>query len=173
MRLFIAVPLPKEIQTRVFNFERQLMERCEEGRFVPQGNFHITLHFFGETNELAPICNAMRETVKDARPFLLNLADYGYFAHGGARTSFLKVGGNLSELFRIHSILESALWERGFAKGRGRLQPHITLARAVKHGDLSGLEAPNDGFWVKSIVLFESRREKDRQVYLPVHTESF
>lgn len=173
MRLFIAIPIQKDIQRSIYAFEQELQRVSTQGRFVPQGNHHITLHFLGETDDLFDICSAMHEAVKDAKPFLLHLGEYGYFSHGGARTSFLKVTGQLDELFRIHTILETALWERGFDKGKGRLQPHITLARAVEHGDITNLKIPKDGFWVNSIVLFESKTQKGRQVYTPVHTETF
>ena len=174
MRLFIAVPLPKDIQKKVFSFEQALREASSGGRFVPQGNHHITLRFIGESNDLADIAFAMEQTVVDARPFSLKLGEYGYFDHGGARTSFLKAEGDLSELFRIHEMLETNLWERGFCKGKGRLIPHITLGRAVEHGDISHLSLPdNASFRVNSIVLYESTNEKGRMVYTPVHTARF
>lgn len=70
-------------------------------------------------------------------------------------------------------MLESALWEQGFNGGRGRLVPHITLGRAVEHGDISGLKTPNTPFVVRSIVLYESTNERGRMVYTPLHTEKF
>lgn len=173
MRLFIAIPLQKDIQRSIHAYSARLQECSTAGRFVPQDNYHITLHFFGDTDELFAITDAMHQTVKDAKPFLLHLGDYGYFTHGGARTSFLKVTGELDELYRIYTILESSLWERGFAKGKGRLQPHITLARSVEHGNIDALKPPKDGFRVNSIVLFESRNERGRPVYNPLHTERF
>ena len=55
MRLFIAVPLPKDVQRKVFAFEQALRENSTGGRFVPQGNHHVTLRFIGESNELFDI----------------------------------------------------------------------------------------------------------------------
>ena len=66
------------------------------------------------------------------------------------------------------------LWERGFCKGKGRLVPHVTLGRAVEHGDISPLVPPeNASFRVNSIVLYESANEKGRMVYTTVHTARF
>ena len=53
MRLFIAVPLPRDVQKKVFAFEQALREVSTGGRFVPQGNHHIPLRFIGESNDLA------------------------------------------------------------------------------------------------------------------------
>ncbi len=173
MRLFIAIPLPKDVQKSVWAFEEALRENASSGNFVPRGNHHITLRFVGESSKLADLAYAMHEAVRDARPFPLKLGAYGSFTHGGARTSYLGVDGELSELHRIHQMLESALWEQGFNGGRGRLVPHITLGRAVEHGDISGLKTPNTPFVVRSIVLYESTNERGRMVYTPLHTEKF
>ena len=173
MRLFIAVPLPKDVQRAVFTAQEGLRVSSTAGRFVPAGNHHITLRFLGESSALADIAAAMHEAVKDARPFVLRLGALGSFTHGGARTSYLSVAGDLDELNRIHEMLESALFEYGFAGGKVRFSPHITLARAVEHGDLSRIHIPNAAFTVLSIVLFESTNENGRMVYTPVHTETF
>lgn len=175
MRLFIAVPLPKDVKRKVFAFEEELKNAGAQGRFVPAGNHHITLKFIGESHALADIAAAMHLAVYDAKPFTLRLGEYGCFTHGGARTCFLKAEGQLEELNRIYETLESALWEKGFCKGKGRFMPHVTLGRAVEQGDtdLSQLTPPKDAFRVSSIVLYESVNEKGRMVYTPLHTESF
>ncbi len=174
MRLFIAVPLPKDVQRAVYTAEEGLRSVSASGRFVPFGNHHITLRFLGETNALADVAAAMHEAVRDARPFTLRLGALGSFTHGGARTSYLSVTGDLDELNRIHETLEAALYEYGFAGGKVRFSPHITLARAVEFSrDLSAVRVPNAAFAVRSIVLFESVNENGRMVYTPVHTETF
>ena len=173
MRLFIAVPLPKDVQRTVFSVQEELRVLSTAGRFVSQGNHHVTVRFLGESNALMDIADAMHEAVKDARPFLLRLESIGSFTHGGARTSFLRVGGDLRELSRIKETLDAALLDRGFLGAKNRFEPHITLARAVEHGDLRSIVIPNTAFTVHSVVLFESTNERGRMVYTPVHTESF
>ena len=98
--------------------------------------------------------------------------------HGGKRVAKddirIEANGDLDELNRIHETLEAALFEYGFAGGKVRFTPHITLARAVElSGDISRVRVPNAGFTVRSIVLFESTNENGRMVYTPVHTETF
>lgn len=173
MRLFIAVPLPKDVQRAVWSVQEELRMSSTAGRFVPQGNHHITVRFIGESNALADIADAMHEAVKDARPVLLRLGGLGSFTHGGARTSFLSVTGDLDELVRIKETLDSALFDRGIIGAKNRLTPHITLARAVEHGDVSRIRVPNAAFTARSIVLYESTNERGRMVYTPIHTEVF
>lgn len=173
MRLFIAIPLPRDVARSVWDVQEQLQNSSTAGRFVPQGNHHITVRFIGESNALNDIADAMHEAVRDAKPFLLRLGTPGSFTHGGARTSYLGVTGDLEELRRIHQTLETALWEHGFVRGRAKLTPHITLARAVEHGSLDSITVPNSAFTVHSIVLYESRLVRGKMQYTPIHTETF
>lgn len=143
------------------------------GRFVPEGNHHVTVRFIGESNALADIAEAMGEAVRDARPFLLRLGTPGHFEHGGTKTSYISVKGELEEFFRIHQTLESSLLDRGFVRGRQKPSPHITLARAVEYPEGLSLSVPDGTFRVRSIVLYESRNEHGRMVYTPLHTETF
>ncbi len=173
MRLFIAVPLPKNVQRAVFSVQEELRLRSTAGRFVPEGNHHVTVRFIGESDALADIADAMHEAVCDARPFLLRLGELDYFTHSGTKTAILRVGGELDEYLRICQTLEAALLDRGFVRGRGKPEAHITLARAVEHAPGLRLTVPPETFRAASIVLYESRSERGRMVYTPVHTERF
>ena len=173
MRLFIAVPLPKNVQRTVYAVQQKLQSSATGGRFVPEGNHHITVRFIGESNALGDIADAMHEAARDAKPFLLRLGALDRFTHCGTSTSFLRVEGELDEFFRIHQTLESALLDRGFVRGRGKPEPHITLARAAEYDLPDGLFVPSEAFRAGSIVLYESRNLYGRMVYTPVHTENF
>lgn len=173
MRLFIAIPLPKDIQNTVFSVQEEFRKHTTAGRFVPQGNHHITIRYLGENDALADIADAMQEAVKDAKPFLLRLGSLNEFLHKGSRTSYLSVTGELDEFFRIHQTLESSLLDRGFVRGRGKPEPHITLARSVEHDPFFTLEVPKEAFRVHSIVLFESTNLRGNMVYTPLHTVTF
>ncbi|MEN6636288.1 MAG: RNA 2',3'-cyclic phosphodiesterase, partial [Clostridiaceae bacterium] len=110
MRLFIAIPLPPDI-TRALSASRVALEaHGAVGRFVPRENYHITLHFLGETDALKDITDAMREAVRDIRPFVLRLRDYGSFKTDGSHTGFVNVSCDSEELNHLYETLESALW---------------------------------------------------------------
>lgn len=171
MRLFFAIPLPPDILREVTRARVALEQFGACGRLVPRENYHITLHFLGETNALADATDALHEAVRDIRPFVLRLKGYGSFKTDGSHTSFLQVSCDSDELNRLYESLESALWERGFSKNRGRLTPHITLGRRIE-GD-EGFELPpqNAAFTVNTVVLYESRSERGQMVYTPIHRE--
>lgn len=179
MRLFIAVELSNEMRRELAVVSKALRERSCGGRFVPVENMHITMHFLGETNDLAGAADAMREACRGIRPFELKLGRYGFFEKNGSggKTSIVEVEGELSELSILHETLESALADRGFPRELKKFRPHITLGRSVEHDELvtSELRAmPLEGsVTVTGLTLFESTRVKGNMVYTPLHRQKF
>ena len=53
MRLFIAIELPRSFKQELARVQKEVKQVSCGGRVVPQENFHITLHFIGESNDLA------------------------------------------------------------------------------------------------------------------------
>lgn len=172
MRLFIAIPLPPDVQRAVSAAQTALIHAGAKGRFVPRSNFHITVHFIGESNALSDIADAMHDAVRDVRPFLLRLSSYGGFPSGNGKTAYLSLSGDLTELNSLYESLESALWERGFSRNRSRLSPHITLGRNVTADQDFILPPQNAAFRVQSLVLYESRNVGGVMQYSPLHRES-
>lgn len=170
MRLFIAIPVPPDIRRAVNDTAKKLRAYGGDGRFVPSENYHITLHFIGETNALHDAADAIRESARDARPFLLRLTDYGGFSSGGGRTGYVGVADETGELARLYETLEGALWDRGFSRNRSRLVPHITIGRNIT-GDADFTCPRREAFTANSIVLYESRSVRGGMEYIPVHKE--
>jgi 2'-5' RNA ligase len=172
MRLFIAIPLPPDI-TRALSAARVALEaHGATGRLVPRENYHITLHFLGDTDALKDITDAMRQAVRDIKPFVLRLKDYGSFKTDGSHTGFVNVTCDSDELNRLYESLESALWERGFSKNRGRLTPHVTLGRKIEGDEGFMLPPQKAAFTANTIILYESHSERGQMVYSVVHKES-
>ena len=67
MRLFIAIELPRSFKQELARVQKEVKQLSCGGRFVPQENFHITLHFIGESDDLAGAVAAMREAVRGIR----------------------------------------------------------------------------------------------------------
>lgn len=172
MRLFIAVPLPPDILRAVAGVRAALEQSGARGRFVPRENYHITLHFIGETDALGDAADALHEAVRDIRPFLLRLEGYGTFKSDGAHTGFVGVDCESGELGRLYESLEAALWDRGFVKNRGVLTPHITIGRRIE-GDEGFIAPPKKAaFTANAVVLYESRSVRGQMQYTPLHREA-
>lgn len=173
MRLFIAIPIPPDIRRAVADTAEKLRAYGANGRFVPPRNYHVTMHFIGESNALVDAVEAMRLAARDTRPFLLRLTDYGTFSgkkeHG---TGYVGLCGETGELNALYESLEAQLWERGFVRGRSSLTPHITVARSVS-GD-EGFTCPrNEAFRAQELVLYESIQDGDNIIYTALHRERF
>jgi len=156
MRLFIAIPLPRELRQAVLEVQQALLAHGVQGRFVPRENFHITLHFIGESRRLADISEAMCEACRGIRPFLLRFSGRGSFS--GGKTVFLSVNCDNSEINYLYDSLEYTLSERGFTRNRDRLKPHITLGRNMYGFEGFEWKGPEGAFRVEEIVLYESER---------------
>ena len=76
MRLFIAIDLPRSFKAELARIQKEVKGISCGGKFVPQDNFHITLHFIGESDDIAGAAEAMREAVRGIRPFTLHLGKY-------------------------------------------------------------------------------------------------
>lgn len=175
MRLFIAIELPKSFKAELARLQKGLKEVSSGGRFVPTDNFHITLHFIGESDDLMSAAKAMHEAVRGVRPFTLHLGGLSSFERSDGSTVYTNVLGELNELGVLYDSLESAMAEEGFARERKRFTPHITLARSAAIDELAQSElsalTPSASVMVNAITLFESRRENGRMAYYPLHRE--
>ncbi len=178
MRLFIAIELPASFKGEVARIQKEVKQLSTGGRFVPTENFHVTLHFIGDSQDLVGATDAMAEAVRGIRPFELHLGKYMSLEKGSRGcTAVLRVLGEIEELRAMYESLESALSDRGFSRERKQFTPHITLGRSVELDDMTAAElerlSPNASMQVRSITLFESRREGSRMVYTPLHRERF
>jgi 2'-5' RNA ligase len=171
LRLFIAVPLPPDILRAAARARVLLEEYGAAGKFIPRENYHVTLHFLGETDRLMEAADAISEACKDIRPFVLRLDGYGSFKSEKSHTGFISVSCDGDELNKLYESLEAALWERGFVKNRGRLTPHITLGRRIEGDEGFTLPPCNAAFTANMVSLYESRNENGVMRYTSLHRE--
>lgn len=180
MRLFVAIELSNDIRRELAALSKALKERSCGGRFVPAENFHVTLQFIGETDDIAGAAEAVREAARDIRPFGIKLGEYGFFDRtraGARKVALVSVIPDSDELNILHEALASALADRGFNLEHRRFVPHITLGRSVEHDELVTEELRSvplsASMEVAGITLFESVKQNGKQVYLPLHRERF
>ncbi len=171
MRLFIAIPLPPDVLRAVSRARVALEQYGATGRFVPRENYHVTLHFLGETDRLLEATDAVREAVRDIHPFVLRLNAYGSFKSEKSHTGFVSLGCDSDELGKLYETLEAALWERGFSRNRGSLTPHVTLGRRIEGDDGFVLPPQKAAFTANIIRIYESRRERGAMRYTSLHQE--
>lgn len=173
MRLFIAIPLPGNVRRALFAARGALENAGARGRFTPMENYHITLKFIGESEALSELASGMRQAVSGMRPMPLTLLGYERFSGGkGGHTGVALIGDPAGELKRLYELLDGALSELGFPRGRSKFIPHVTLGRNIS-GDEKGVIIRQEAFTAASLTLFESRSGKYGMEYLPLHKEVF
>ena len=129
MRLFVSINLKDDVLREVRLLQQQLCAR-EDARLSPARHIHITLGFLGEvTPENAHgVAQALGED--KFSPFGVRLTHLGVF---GARKHPRVIWLGLEPrhpLVELHCKVKEALEEvHPSAFGKGRFEPHVTLAR--------------------------------------------
>ena len=176
MRIFIAIDFDKAIKTYFEAIKDKLENYCIKGSFTRRENFHLTLQFIGELEELSipKLVSALEECILKHPAFSLTLSKLGSFKKGDAH--ILWVGLNHSEeLVSIYKELAHTLKHENITFDEKPLKPHITIGRRVvfkKHvGDFENLlTIDNLIIPVANITLMESKQVAGKLTYTPLAT---
>lgn len=129
-RLFIALPVPEEIQESILD----LRTNIPGTRWMGREQLHITLKFIGEvdSSKLRQIRDTLAEIRYDSFP--LKFSGVGFFPPGGrGRHSSPKVlwtgVENPEELTGLRNKIERNLRNAGIPEERRKFSPHLTIAR--------------------------------------------
>jgi 2'-5' RNA ligase len=130
-RLFAALKIhPDDDFLEIYRDLQQELSH-EQIKWVEERNIHVTLKFFGETEErtIPAIADILRKRASLATPFNMQLSGLGIFGSSYA-PKVVWVGIEpytaLSNLMKnIHEDLRTA----GFEPDRQNLVPHLTLGR--------------------------------------------
>ncbi len=124
LRLFAAVEVPPDIG--------EALGRRQQGlpgaRWRPSESLHVTLRFFGATDEARAADLDVELARINGAPFTLSLAGVGTFGEG-VELRAAWAGVEASEpLDRLAGACESAARRVGFQPERRSYRPHVTLA---------------------------------------------
>lgn len=123
MRLFVALDLPDSIKAQLHDFQKETLKGA---KWTKPEQWHITLHFIGESDE-APVREALSRVKAEA--FSLRLRGIGTFPPRG-RPNVLWVGIEAPKtLLALHQAIGDALKTTGFTPESRPYSPHLTLAR--------------------------------------------
>lgn len=162
MRLFIAVPVPADLQHLMAEEASSLSTHRAVKTVSPEG-MHLTLAFIGErdASEVSSIANVMAEAANLTGPF--EVACRGIIAFplkGNPRVVSVACTNGVEQLGRMHYFLVDNL---GLSE-RNRFIPHITLARFkwydkdldARYRNLVKECIIDERFTAESLVLFAS-----------------
>ena len=167
-RLFVGIPVPKSIQTSLQIYTQAIAS--DTIRFVKPENYHITLTFLGEQEEvkIKQIISVIAGVSSVAKPLLLTF-DTISLAPPNKPPSMIwakyKQNDTLNSMtLQIEKAINSIVSYKD-KRGDHVLIPHITLAR-FKRTSLKDLpQIVLDPIEVTSLALFESKRTDAGQIY--------
>lgn len=160
IRLFIAVPIPQEIQYQLHAMGRSL----PGARPVPEDQIHLTLRFIGEVE------GSMFKDIKEGLAeiefpaFTMSVQGVGHFPPRG-KPRVLWAGTQPTEpLIKLKRKIDTSLIGCGIGPDSRKYSPHITIARLNNPPmqRLTSFLAGNaflrfDEFRVNSFLLFSSK----------------
>jgi RNA 2',3'-cyclic 3'-phosphodiesterase len=142
LRLFLAGPLPDDLQSSLFLALAGARRAASQARWVRPGQLHLTLAFLGEQEASAVplLVNALRPVGTRHGPLLLGLQGAGCFGRPHApNVLFAELGGDVAALRALAADVRAALGTLlplGEESAAEAFHPHLTLARARgRYGD--------------------------------------
>lgn len=167
IRAFLAIDLPASLRPVLSRAQEELKKSGADVKWVPPGNIHLTLKFFGNIPEdqVEAIAQAARSVAAAQAPFALMITDAGAFpSPKNPRVVWLGVEGDLAVIRDFHRRLEAAFAPLGFAPEDRPFSPHLTLGRVKSPAGrpeltrrLVTLPSPDcTPFKVSEVILFRS-----------------
>jgi 2'-5' RNA ligase len=105
--------------------------RHEQINWVAEHNMHVTLKFFGETDEsfLGPICSGLQKRAGQTLSFTIRLIKTGIFGSSYAPRVIWAGIEPFCALQDLMISVQNDMAELGFERDRQNIVPHLTLGR--------------------------------------------
>ncbi len=171
-RLFTGLEIPGAIAERLAGLSGRLVG----ARWIDPENYHVTLRFLGDVDDVVARDFAAELFSIRARAFDLTIDGLGSFGGRSPRSVWANVVAN-DALLALHRAHERAARAVGRAPEARKFKPHVTLARLRRskppavaaylenHGAFLGGTFP-----VARFVLFSSRASKGGGPYVTEET---
>lgn len=169
MRLFLAVELPKKVKEELNIQLKGIKKEYPQFIWVDPENFHLTIHFFGERNDVDNIKKKIKDIIWDQASFYLYSFILDVFVNNK-----LVIYLTFYREKKIEELAEKikSNFDGNLVVDR-KFIPHLTLARGPRSSKQQyfalkkRLEKTNIdiSFSVKKVVLFESILIGSKPVY--------
>ncbi len=188
-RLFIAMPLPSEVERELDRLLAQLRPMSDNVKWVPAKNIHLTVKFLGDTRDklIPDIATAINEASAPYQPFKTTLDKIGAFPNLN-RPRVIWVGGSvpIEDATHLAKEIDHRMTELGFEPESRPFKPHLTLGRVrqvrrVRQGRrvdeladyLQAFELNPIPLLLDRVVLFQSTLTPQGAIYESLHKTVF
>lgn len=170
MRLFLAIDIPAEVKKQITKQISHLQEEYPQLSWIPEENYHVTVRFFGEVEDVSALTKKLEDVLWDAPTFNMFGLEANIFIQ--STITLYLVFKHEKKLDQIANNLREKL-DLGDNK---RFVPHITIARyripskqQYLYMKKKLLQTELDfSFPVKELILFESLNNGNRPKYKPL-----
>lgn len=175
MRLFIAIDLPKDVKTKLYNTQKSIGGNLAKIHWVAPKNMHLTMKFLGdvEDNKVNEVID--RLSLIEYKKFNLTLGGIGFFPNN----DFIKViwiGVSPEEkVIELQKKIDSSLLDI-FSKDQ-RFDAHLTIGRVknIKNKDefakkIGTIKLEKIKFDVEEFKLMKSTLTKDGPIYEEINS---
>ena len=180
MRLFLALPIEKQILNALANATDRLRESRAPVRWVRPEGMHLTMKFLGDTddNRVEPLVEAVTGVTQSILPFPISVTGVGGYPNlRRPRVLWAGVVENSGTLERLWKGVEEETERLGWEREKRRFSPHVTIGRVKGNMNIARLatamEGIKDEHWgdqeVDSLVLYSSQLKPGGAVYEKVH----
>lgn len=133
-RCFVAVPVPREVQSVFASFTERVKRLLPGYRFGAPENLHITLQFLGQVprSSVEAMKAALEAATKERPPFRVSFLEAGAFPDRGApRILHIASTGGRTSLASLAGAVRENLRSLGYGDSKP-FAAHITLGREKK-----------------------------------------
>jgi RNA 2',3'-cyclic 3'-phosphodiesterase len=138
VRSFVAVPLPGEVQARIFATAQELARRLPDVKWSRKvENLHITVKFLGQLDEakLTALANELAQALAPVPRFRLELRGMGAFpSPRKASVVWAGVDDVTGGLTAVAERVEGVGARLGFARDQRAFTGHVTVGRSKGRG---------------------------------------
>jgi 2'-5' RNA ligase len=181
IRSFIAIEVPRLLQVRLGELQKELKQAEADVRWAHPGNIHLTLIFLGTVNNefLEKITESLGPLIAEWKPFALRIRGLGCFpSMRNPRVLWVGIDQGKEEVTSLQGAIEGKAAEAAFAKETRPFQPHLTLGRiqSPRRRDLLAQvvenlkEAEVGTFPAREVLLFKSELRPSGAVYTKLKT---
>jgi len=178
VRTFLGVPLTEELREAIHSLQSGLKSRIRDIRWSRPENLHLTLHFFGETEQenLEKIRVSVLSVKRCHRPFQVDVIGLGAFP-SLRRPKVIWLGLNpQNQLGQLHRDCRRALHAAGLVTDSRSYSPHLTIGRAKNRTNELTVLGSELGHQlvghlpVDRLILYESRLKPGGAEHIPLFT---
>ena len=180
MRLFLAIPIDKQILDTLAGVVDKLRGSRGPVRWVRPEGMHLTLKFLGDTAEdrVEPLVRAVTEICQNVVPFPISVTGAGAYPNlRRPRVLWAGVVENSHTLKRLVKSVEEETEKLDWEREKRGFSPHITIGRIKGNMNIARLTTAvkeiKDEHWgdqeVGELVLYSSKLQPGGAVYEKIH----